>query len=191
LEELGINPEHIVQKTLSVLNPFRATEQSVLQDTDMAGPLVFCLAFGSFLLLSGKVHFSYIYGIGVLGCIAMYALLTLMTVDGTTLGAVVSVLGYCLLPMVGLSGINVLLSLQGTDFSYFPFVSIFILSFVCRIHGNSACWNDDRLVFIVCIKAVCLTSAYGAPASACCIPLCTAVWSVCSDYDILKCIFFS
>jgi len=116
LEELGINPEHIVQKTLSVLNPFRATEQSVLQDTDMAGPLVFCLAFGSFLLLSGKVHFSYIYGIGVLGCIAMYALLTLMTVDGTTLGAVVSVLGYCLLPMVGLSGINVLLSLQGTVF---------------------------------------------------------------------------
>jgi protein YIPF5/7 len=117
LEELGINPEHIVQKTLSVLNPFRATEQSVLQDTDMAGPLVFCLAFGSFLLLSGKVHFSYIYGIGVLGCIAMYALLTLMTVDGTTLGAVVSVLGYCLLPMVGLSGINVLLSLQGKFFT--------------------------------------------------------------------------
>ncbi|XP_059471497.1 protein YIPF5 [Neocloeon triangulifer] len=113
LEELGINPDHIVQKTLSVLNPFRATESSVLQDTDMAGPLVFCLAFGSFLLLSGKVHFSYIYGIGVLGCMAMYALLTLMTVDGTTLGAVVSVLGYCLLPMVGLSGINVLLSLQG------------------------------------------------------------------------------
>jgi hypothetical protein len=25
LEELGINPDHIVQKTLAVLNPFRAT----------------------------------------------------------------------------------------------------------------------------------------------------------------------
>ena len=80
---------------------------------------------------------------------------------------------------------------SGYSFSHFPFPLIFILSFVCRIHGNSACWNDDRLVFIVSIKAVCLTSAYGAPASACCIPLCTAVRGVCSDYDILKCIFFS
>ncbi|XP_065353950.1 protein YIPF5 [Cloeon dipterum] len=113
LEELGINPDHIIQKTLSVLNPFRATEASVLQDTDMAGPLVFCLALGSLLLLIGKAHFGYIYGIGILGCSAMYVLLTLMTVDGTTPGAVVSVLGYCLLPMVGLAGINVLMSLQG------------------------------------------------------------------------------
>ncbi|KAF4527666.1 hypothetical protein B566_EDAN010891 [Ephemera danica] len=113
LEELGINPDHIMQKTLSVLNPFRETDASILQDTDMAGPLVFCLAFGAFLLLSGKVHFSYIYGIGVLGCLAIYALLSMMTVDGTTLGAVISVLGYCLLPMVALSGANVLISLQG------------------------------------------------------------------------------
>ena len=29
-------------------------------------------AFGSLLLLVGKVHFNYIYGIGVLGCLAMY-----------------------------------------------------------------------------------------------------------------------
>lgn len=51
LEELGINPNHIMQKTLSVLNPFRTTEQIILQDTDLAGPLVFCLTLGSFLLL--------------------------------------------------------------------------------------------------------------------------------------------
>lgn len=81
LEELGINPNHIFQKvihqasplsiyiwfwtslnpplycilarfqTLSVLNPFRTTEQSMLQDADMAGPLVFCLTLGAFLLL--------------------------------------------------------------------------------------------------------------------------------------------
>jgi hypothetical protein len=63
-------------------------------------------------LQSGKVHFSYIYGIGVVGCLAIYALLSLMAVSGVTLGTVVSVLGYCLLPMVALSGINVVLSLQ-------------------------------------------------------------------------------
>jgi len=113
LEELGINPHHIMQKTLSVLNPFRATEKSIFEDTDLAGPLVFCLAFGGFLLLSGKVSFSYIYGIGVLGCLAFYCLLSLMAANNVTFGAVVSVLGYCLLPMVVLSGINVLITIQG------------------------------------------------------------------------------
>lgn len=146
---------------MSVLNPFRTTEQTILQDTDLAGPLVFCLTLGSFLLLvrtnnsilliiiwkptqkleiirfffgafiphlqSGKVHFSYIYGIGVLGCLAFYALLTVMaTQSSVTLGSVVSVLGYCLLPMVVLSGINVLIALQWvkTEFRYqFLFVS--------------------------------------------------------------------
>lgn len=38
-------------QTLSVLNPFRATEKTIFEDTDLAGPLVFCLAFGGFLLL--------------------------------------------------------------------------------------------------------------------------------------------
>uniref|UniRef100_A0A1B0A0R6 Protein YIPF n=1 Tax=Glossina pallidipes TaxID=7398 RepID=A0A1B0A0R6_GLOPL len=136
LEELGINPNQIFQKvslsvlvyiaydyliflneaqTLAVLNPMRAVHHQILQDTDMAGPLVFCLALGGFLLLNGKVTFSYIYGIGVMGCIGFYVLLTLMASHSkVTFGAVVSVLGYCLLPMVVLSGINVLLTIQGS-----------------------------------------------------------------------------
>lgn len=113
MEELGINPDHIIQKTLAVMNPFRTTDVSILQDADLAGPLVFCFAFGGFLLLSGKVHFSYIYGIGVMGCLAIYALLSLMSTNDVALGTVISVLGYCLLPMVALSGVNVILSLQG------------------------------------------------------------------------------
>lgn len=40
-------------QTLAVLNPLRGTEQQILQDTDMAGPLVFCLALGGILLLVG------------------------------------------------------------------------------------------------------------------------------------------
>ncbi|EDV58753.1 protein YIPF5 [Drosophila erecta] len=115
LEELGINPNHIFQKTLAVLNPLRGTDQQILQDTDMAGPLVFCLTLGGFLLLSGKVTFSYIYGIGVMGCIFFYCLLSLMVSRSqVTFGAVASVLGYCLLPMVVLSGINILITIQGT-----------------------------------------------------------------------------
>jgi len=114
LEELGINPDHILQKTLTVLNPWRAgTDQAAAGDSDLAGPLCFCLAFGSFLMLSGKLHFNYIYGIGLLGCLAIYALLNLMAVSGVAICTVVSVIGYCLLPIVGLAGLAVLFSLTG------------------------------------------------------------------------------
>ncbi|KAF2362246.1 Yip1 domain [Trinorchestia longiramus] len=113
LEELGIDPDAILQKTLNVLNPRRNTDPAMLQDTDLAGPLVFCLAFGSFLLLAGKLQFGAIYGVGLLGCVALYGLLNLMSTNGVALGVVISVLGYCLLPVVALAGLNVLLSLQG------------------------------------------------------------------------------
>lgn len=67
----------------------------------------------SLLLQAGKVTFSYIYGIGVLGCLAFYCLLSLMATNvNVTLASVISVLGYCLLPMVVLSGVNVLITIQ-------------------------------------------------------------------------------
>jgi hypothetical protein len=113
LEELGIHPDHILQKTLNVLNPMMTTEAAIAGDSDLAGPIVFALAFGSFIMFSGKLYFNYIYGIGLLGCLAMYALLNLMSLSGVSFVCVVSVLGYCLLPLVGLSGISVLFSLSG------------------------------------------------------------------------------
>ncbi|XP_054154093.1 protein YIPF5 homolog [Oppia nitens] len=113
LEELGINFDQIVQKTYAVMNPFRKPDPTILQDSDLAGPLVLCLAFGSFLLVSGKVHFGYIYGFGVLGCLAIYMLLNLMSSDlSLSIACTVSVLGYCLLPMVVLSGLSIIISLK-------------------------------------------------------------------------------
>lgn len=113
LEELGINFDHILQKTMAVLNPTKDPGSEIMQDTDLAGPLVFCLAFGGALLLAGKVQFGYIYGLGLVGCLAMYFLLNMMSLTGTSIGVVVSVLGYCLLPMVIMSFVAVVLSLKG------------------------------------------------------------------------------
>lgn len=45
-------------QTLSVLNPLRSTDQSILQDTDLAGPLVFILTFGALLLLVRQLIFN-------------------------------------------------------------------------------------------------------------------------------------
>ncbi|XP_029030613.1 protein YIPF5 [Betta splendens] len=113
LEELGINFDHIWQKTLTVLHPLKAADGSIMNETDLAGPMVFCLAFGATLLLSGKIQFGYVYGISAIGCLGMYCLLNLMSMTGVSFGCVASVLGYCLLPMILLSSFGVLFSLQG------------------------------------------------------------------------------
>lgn len=97
-----------------MINPFKKTDKVILHEGDLTGPLVFCLAFGTFLLLSGKLHFGYIYGIGFIGCLSIYFLLILMAPEGSTISFIstVSVLGYCLLPMVVLAGFSALFALS-------------------------------------------------------------------------------
>ncbi|KAF7721457.1 hypothetical protein EC973_004659 [Apophysomyces ossiformis] len=113
LEELGINFEHIRTKSMTVLNPFRRVPDTIMDDADLAGPLLFIFLFGIFLMLSGKVHFGYIYGVGVLGVASIFLILNLMSENGVDWTRTASVLGYCLLPMVMLSGFSVVLKLGG------------------------------------------------------------------------------
>ncbi|XP_075457159.1 protein YIPF5 isoform X2 [Ascaphus truei] len=113
LEELGINFDHIWQKTLTVLHPLKAADGSIMNETDLAGPMVFCLAFGATLLLAGKIQFGYVYGISAIGCLGIFCLLNLMSMTGVSFGCVSSVLGYCLLPMIIMSGFAIVFSLQG------------------------------------------------------------------------------
>jgi hypothetical protein len=61
---------------------------------------------------SGKPNFGYIYGVGLFGSASMYTLLNLMSERGIDAYRVVSVLGYCLLPMVGVSAISVMMVLE-------------------------------------------------------------------------------
>ncbi|TPX69232.1 hypothetical protein SpCBS45565_g02491 [Spizellomyces sp. 'palustris'] len=126
LEELGINFSHIkkkgwngqtyrrlLYKGVTVLNPLRAVDKHIMDDTDLAGPILFVLLFGAFLLLSGKIHFGYVYGVAMLGFLSVYAILNLMSESGIDGYRTASVLGYCLLPMVVLSSVATLLQLSG------------------------------------------------------------------------------
>jgi protein YIPF5/7 len=61
---------------------------------------------------SGKPQFGYIYGVGLLGSASIYSLLNLMSEKGIDAYRVVSVLGYCLLPMVGVGALSVLVTLE-------------------------------------------------------------------------------
>lgn len=62
-----------------MLNPFQRIDQHLMDDSDMAGPLLFFLLFGTFLLFSGKVHFGYIYGLALLGSTSLHIILSLMS----------------------------------------------------------------------------------------------------------------
>lgn len=130
LEELGIDFRHVQAKTLAVMNPFSRVDslENIMQDSDLAGPLLFVLLFGMFLLASGKVHFGYIYGLAVMGATMLHTILGLMTPDtppqgyagpehttGTlTFARSASVLGYCLLPLVITSLLGVVVPLDST-----------------------------------------------------------------------------
>ncbi|KAL2305227.1 hypothetical protein Nmel_007206 [Mimus melanotis] len=126
LEELGINFEHIWQKTLTVLNPMKPADGSIMNETDLTGPMVFCLALGATLLMDKFSSFHSSKPVRLIKPDSGFAyitvnweysrvcaLLNLMSVSGVSHGCVASVLGYCLLPMVILSSSAVVFSLQG------------------------------------------------------------------------------
>ncbi|XP_059743502.1 protein YIPF7 isoform X1 [Bos taurus] len=132
LEKLGINFDHIWQKTLTVLNPMKPADGSIMNETDLTGPILFCMALGATLLLAGKVQFGYVYGMSAIGCLGIHALLNLMSSSGVSYGCVASVLGYCLLPMVILSSCAIFFSLQGT----FGTVSALVIIGWCSLSAS-------------------------------------------------------
>lgn len=85
------------------------------------------------LLLSGKVHFGYIYGVATLGWVSVYVILNLMSASGVSFYLTASVLGYCLLPMVLLSAISVMLRLSGS----FGFVMAAVSITWCTISSST------------------------------------------------------
>ncbi|KAM7203648.1 hypothetical protein V8F20_003943 [Naviculisporaceae sp. PSN 640] len=78
LQELGINMSHVQAKTLAVLNPFGRIDQHLMDDSDLAGPILFCVLYGTALLLSGRVNFGFIYGLAVVGSTLLHWIISLM-----------------------------------------------------------------------------------------------------------------
>jgi hypothetical protein len=147
LEELGINMDHILLKTKAVVVPFArlpfqkdaaglssssfaldaaSSSSIIMDDADLAGPLVFALLLGAELLVTGKTHsFGYIYGLSLFGCCSLTLVLNLMRTphkvdeSGATAAASVSnssisiwtttsILGYALLPVNLLAAVKIL-----------------------------------------------------------------------------------
>lgn len=115
LEELGINFGHIKDKTVAVLNPLKEVNPDIMTDLDLAGPILFVLLFGTLLLLSGKVQFGYVYGVGVFGVVSLHSLFKMMSTEvQIDLTHSTLIIGYCLLPLVLICGLGLGVSLDLT-----------------------------------------------------------------------------
>ncbi|XP_039450381.1 protein YIPF7 [Culex pipiens pallens] len=140
LDELEIYPQRILEKSLAVLNPFHAqglvdNPEYFFKETDLAGPIAFCLTLAACLFVSGaKAQFGYIYGLCVISVIVMYVLITLMcnsTENYVTITAVASILGYSILPIVWLSIVGVFFSLNSTFGMVLAACAIFLAAMGC------------------------------------------------------------
>lgn len=111
-------------------------DNHIMDDSDLAGPFLFCGLFGTFLLLSGKLWFGYVCGLAALGAFSLNFIFSMMSPplsqeeiqaaqqapsnqygstnfsSTLTLGRSSSVLGYCLLPLVFASLLGVVLPLD-------------------------------------------------------------------------------
>lgn len=113
-----------------------------MDDSDLAGPILFFVLFGTFLLFSGKVHFGYIYGLALIGSLSLHTIFSLMSpppldpnssshidhqmhqmhhqqqhssshfASSLTYPRSASVLGYCLLPLVVISLVGVVVPMD-------------------------------------------------------------------------------
>jgi len=102
-----------------------------MDDSDLAGPILFTVLFGAFLFASGKQQSGYIYGLAILGTATLHFILSLMSPelesspsasatihDHSHLSSTLtptrsaSVLGYCLLPLVLTSLVGIVMPMD-------------------------------------------------------------------------------
>ncbi|KAL4481622.1 hypothetical protein ABPG74_007711 [Tetrahymena malaccensis] len=124
LVELGIDLNSIKVRTLSVLK-FQKCDIQFLEDPDMSGPIILGFIFGFLLLLSGKLQFGYVYGFGISGTVAIYCIMNFLSMHKEIpLYNTLSILGYCLMPVIILSFFNVFISLRFSIGYVFALLSI-------------------------------------------------------------------
>ena len=92
------------------MNPFRV-KADLHEDADLSGPFIFLMAFGLFQLLAGKLHFGIILGWVIMASMFLYVVFNMLAGRNGNLDLYrcVSLLGYCMLPIVILSEISLFL----------------------------------------------------------------------------------
>ncbi|XP_034705426.1 protein YIPF5 homolog [Vitis riparia] len=126
LEELGINTKQIWNKTVSILNPFRVNP-NLHEDADLSGPFLFLMSFGLFQLLAGKIHFGIILGWVIVAALFLYVVFNMLAGRNGNLDLYrcLSLIGYCMLPLVILSAFSLFVPQGGLVI--FGMAAVFVL----------------------------------------------------------------
>ncbi|KAI4378671.1 hypothetical protein MLD38_016118 [Melastoma candidum] len=108
LDELGIHPEQIWRKTKSIFNPFRVNTAVHLHNSDLSGPILLYLSLCVLQLLSGKIQFGVVLGWIVVSSIFLFVVFNMIAGKNGMLDlhSCASVIGYCMLPIVGLLALS-------------------------------------------------------------------------------------
>ncbi|XP_061337342.1 uncharacterized protein LOC133284357 [Gastrolobium bilobum] len=145
LEELGINTKQIWNKTTSILNPFRVAKPNLHEEADLSGPVLLVMAFGLFQLLAGKIHFGIILGWVTVSALFVYVVFNMLAGRNGTLDLYrcVSLIGYCMLPMVMLSALSLFLPQGGFAISAVAAVFVMWSTRVCTtLLVQVATWDE-------------------------------------------------
>lgn len=148
LEELGINTKQIWSKTSSILNPIRTNHKNhhnLHENADLSGPFILLMSFGLFQLLAGKLHFGIILGWLIISAGFLYFVFNMLAGSNGNLDLYkcVSLIGYCMLPIVIFS-ILALFVPQG-GFVIFVLAGVFVMwsSRICsRLVGDVGRWDE-------------------------------------------------
>ncbi|GFQ01251.1 protein yipf5 [Phtheirospermum japonicum] len=116
LKELGINIKQIYQKTLSIVNPFRINYH-LHEDANLSGPFLFLIAFGLFQRLAGQLHFGIILRWVTMASMFLYVVFNMLAGKNGNLDMYkcLSLIGYCMLPIVMLSTLSLFLPQGGCN----------------------------------------------------------------------------
>ncbi|KAH7818452.1 putative Yip1 domain protein [Monocercomonoides exilis] len=137
LEELGIEPKEFLMRLISVLNPSAKANADLWMDGDMSGFILFGFALSFLLLLKGKIHFGYIFGLSVIGGFMVYFLIDMMSQGGSiTAYNAYSVLGFCLFPLMLLALLSLFMKLSG------------VFGIICTILICGWCTISASLTFV-------------------------------------------
>lgn len=146
LEELGINTKQIYQKTISILNPFRV-RPDLHEDADLSGPFLFLMAFGLFQLLAGKLHFGIILGWVTVTALFLYVVFNMLAgrTGNLDLYRCLSLIGYCMLPIVISSAIALFVPQGGVVIMVTSGVFVIWSTRVCtRLLVELASYGDEH-----------------------------------------------
>lgn len=132
LEELGINTKQIWSKSVSILNPIRVNP-TLHEDADLSGPFLFLLGFGLFQLLAGKLHFGILLGWVTVASLFLYIVFNMLAGRNGNLDLYrcLSLIGYCMLPMVILSALALFVPQGG--------LAIFVMAGVFVVWSTRVC----------------------------------------------------